>query len=239
MEEIQNSPTRVYKAYFSGIFGVLASTLLVALSCLNAWNARLAPGDAEKPLRAVAVVEMTHAISCYILLFPLIQDCICRSQLRPMAIQMSRGAGFVLSLTGISLILASLPYDRSDLYPPASGLMILVLSCISLMTSYWPDRGEDSYRTAAMRDAPPPLDTGIVDSTPLLTEEGTNDGLSDIEQGSTDCGRADDTATESGCNECPLPAELFEGTDFDRQYQLGKEVSALLMCARKQLVEDV
>jgi hypothetical protein len=106
--------------------------------------------------RLAGGVLLSQSISCFLLLLPLLSDC-CTSSfserrtnegikvdfVRTISVHTSRAASVCLGVTGLTMVVIGLVFHSSkqDLSPIRlliAGVVVTVLTCASLMASFWP-----------------------------------------------------------------------------------------------------
>ena len=135
---------------FSATMSSLANLLLFLLGCWSFFRAFVLSNrevevetsvEARQLRLGFAVVLVSQALSCALLLIPTWQQ-VCKNNAsrehNTLALHASRAAGVALSLTGLGLLLISLP----DMMEPnlVVGAILLALASGSLMITFWPAR---------------------------------------------------------------------------------------------------
>jgi ABC-type multidrug transport system fused ATPase/permease subunit len=130
MTEDQQPVVGCRQATITGAFASLATVVLIALSVLHIYFYVVSAAD---PLTlVVAAVLVSQAISCSLLILPILRDA------NPVSIQTCRAGCVALSLTGLGLVVGG-----SSVLLVASGALVLSLSCVSLMAAFWPASPDD------------------------------------------------------------------------------------------------
>jgi len=124
------------------ILAVFSVLLALAVAAPPHGSAPPSVMDASSALRLAASVLLAQTLSCFLLLLPLLSDCLASSKacIRAISMHMARAATVCTCLTGLSLVVTafSLADNLKVYYYLAAGILLILSSCVSLMASFWP-----------------------------------------------------------------------------------------------------
>jgi hypothetical protein len=154
------------------VFALLPVLLLAVCSAwlLLDFAPRLVPGGDDTShaaddsnsaaSRLAGGVLLSQSISCFLLLLPLLSDCTSSKKnevnkfVRTISVHTSRAASVCLGLTGLTMVVIGLIFhsqqDLSSIRLLIAGVMVTVLTCASLMASFWPfvDSNDNNNRSS-------------------------------------------------------------------------------------------
>jgi ABC-type multidrug transport system fused ATPase/permease subunit len=110
--------------------------------------------------RLAGGVLLSQSVGCFLLLLPLLSDCSSKRTsydsydsysyefVRTLSVHTSRAACVCLSLTGLTMVVIGLVFhsqqDLSSMRLLITGVVVTVLTCASLMVSFWPSVDSNS-----------------------------------------------------------------------------------------------
>ena len=130
------------QAVLAASFSSLGVVVLLVASGYAFWDAFNSHNYSGQQCR-LGAAWTSQAMACGLLTLPIWLDCCygCTSTeriIRIASIQTCRAAGVALSLTGLGLVLSSLPAKEEQSIDLIVGTVLLTTSCLSVMITFWP-----------------------------------------------------------------------------------------------------